>query len=249
MHAAWYQRPSLCHDRSACHDMSLSLVCAPSCRPAKICLLVSALLFHFLSLVRYKSLLKSKRAAVLLWLPEAAAPCWKNLEQEERKSRREMNCETGNKGRERWRGGPCSVLWMHKRWNLRTARSHWTFSLSLVPSPSFFFFFCLGDLVCGCKQQNTKWPLLPSADGAANMETRSLITESTEAITGRITSLLAGCSINWFWLETNGAAPLCFNDYSRYIQVKIIQSLMYSYFCVKERERLFIIIWHSLYSI
>lgn len=140
MHAAWYQRPSLCHDRSACHDMSLSLVCAPSCRPAKICLLVSALLFHFLSLVQYKSLLKSKRAAVLLWLPEAAAPCWKNLEQEERKSRREMNYETGNKGRERWRGGPCSVLWMHKRWNLRTARSHWTFSLSLVPSPSFFFF-------------------------------------------------------------------------------------------------------------
>lgn len=136
------------------------------------------------------------------------------------------------------------VLWMHKRWNLRTARSHWTFSLSLVPSPSFF---CLGDLVCGCKQQNTKWPLLPSEDGAANMETRSLITETTEAITGRITSLLAGCSINW--LETNGAAPLCFNDYSRYIQVKIIQSLMYSYFCVKERERLFIIIWHSLYSI
>lgn len=105
MHAAWYQRPSLCHDRSACHDMSLSLVCAPSCRPAKICLLVSALLFHFLSLVQYKSLLKSKRAAVLLWLPEAAAPCWKNLEQEERKSRREMNYETGNKGRERWRGG------------------------------------------------------------------------------------------------------------------------------------------------
>lgn len=121
------------------------------------------------------------------------------------------------------------------------------------PSPSLLsplhLFFCLGDLVCGCKQQNTKWPLLPSEDGAANMETRSLITESTEAITGRITSLLAGCSINWFWLETNGAAPLCFNDYSRYIQVKIIQSLMYSYFCVKERERLFIIIWHSLYSI
>lgn len=121
--------------------------------------------------------------------------------------------------------------------------------LSCPLSIFFFFFFCLGDLVCGCKQQNTKWPLLPSADGAANMETRSLITESTEAITGRITSLLAGCSINWFWLETNGAAPLCFNAYSRYIQVKIIQSLMYSYFCVKERERLFIIIWHSLYSI
>lgn len=249
MHAAWYQRPSLCHDRSACHDMSLSLVCAPSCRPAKICLLVSALLFHFLSLVQYKSLLKSKRAAVLLWLPEAAAPCWKNLEQEERKSRREMNCETGNKGRERWRGGTLQCFVNAQK----VKPENCAVTLDLLPLSCplsiFFFFFCLGDLVCGCKQQNTKWPLLPSADGAANMETRSLITESTEAITGRITSLLAGCSINRFWLETNGAAPLCFNDYSRYIQVKIIQSLMYSYFCVKERERLFIIIWHSLYSI
>lgn len=248
MHAAWYQRPSLCHDRSACHDMSLSLVCAPSCRPAKICLLVSALLFHFLSLVQYKSLLKSKRAAVLLWLPEAAAPCWKNLEQEKIEEGNELwNRQQGQREVE---GGTLQCFVNAQK--VKPENCAVTLDLLFLSCPLsifFFFFFCLGDLVCGCKQQNTKWPLLPSADGAANMETRSLITESTEAITGRITSLLAGCLINRFWLETNGAAPLCFNDYSRYIQVKIIQSLMYSYFCVKERERLFIIIWHSLYSI
>lgn len=150
---------------------------------------------------------------------------------------------------ERGGGGDPAVFCECTKGETWELRGHTGPSPSLLSPLHLFFFFCLGDLVCGCKQQNTKWPLLPSADGAANMETRSLITESTEAITGRITSLLAGCLINRFWLETNGAAPLCFNDYSRYIQVKIIQSLMYSYFCVKERERLFIIIWHSLYSI